>query len=337
MSDSPLALVGADTFAGESLLSLLEVVGVKATDVVALAAEANEESTVNLGSQSLSLQELAKYSFQAGQVVICVGDAVLAETAVTMAGNAGAMVLDATSFSRSQDFATLVHPDVNPEGLMSLQQNGVVAVPGDVAMVVAPILRAMRQLGEIGRVDMNCNLSVSSLGKAGISELAGQTNRLLNGLPAEHTVFSDQISFNMLPSFEGQCGDATTAVRELSALNGHDGLPVHISSMIAPVFYGQAIHLSVSLDWAVSVSEVWEVLEGIPSVRVIADPEDAFTPVSLVNADDEQRRLIHISGLKTSEAQENVLNMWIVSDNARSGSVSGAVQLYQWLITEFLQ
>ncbi|MTI12935.1 Asd/ArgC dimerization domain-containing protein [Sansalvadorimonas verongulae] len=337
MSEMPLALVGADTFAGESLLNLLDQSDVKADSVVALVATVDDDATVNLGSQSLTVQALGEYSFQSGQVVICAGDAQLAETAIALAGSAGAMVLDATPFSRSQDFATLVHPDVNPEGLMSLQQSGVVAVPGDVAMVVAPVLRAMRQLGGIGRVDMNCNLSVSSAGKVGISELAGQTNRLLNGLPAEHTVFSDQISFNMLPSFEGQVGDAVTASRELSTLAGHDGMPVHVSSMVTPVFYGQVIHLSVSLDWAVNISEVWDVLEGIPSVRICADPEEAFTPVSLVNADDEQRNLIHISGLRSSEAQENVLNMWLVSDNARSGSVLGAKQLYQWLITEFLQ
>ncbi|WP_281645430.1 Asd/ArgC dimerization domain-containing protein [Parendozoicomonas sp. Alg238-R29] len=337
MSDIPLALVGADTFAGESILSMLAELDLTADKIIAIAGVSDDETTVSLGSHSLPVQSLAKMQFQSGQIVICAGDAELAEEAIGLAGAAGAMVLDATPFSRSQNYASLVHPDVNPEALMTLQQNGVVAVPGDVAMTVAPVLRALRQLGDIGRVDLCCCLSVSSAGKVGVSELAGQTNRLLNGLPAEHSVFSEQTAFNVLPSFVGNCGDAVTAGRELVTLSGHEGMPVHVNSMVASVFYGQVIHLSVSLDWAVGVSEVWDVLEGIPSVKIAADPEESFTPVSLVSADEDQRRLVHICGLGSSEAQENVLNMWIVSDNSRSGSASGAVQLYQWLITEFLQ
>ena len=330
MSDMPLALVGADTFAGESVLSLLADTGL-VENLVALGAAPEDDATVSFGGQTLQIEKLTDYRFPAGQVVICAGDAAMAETAIQAAGSAGAMVLDATGFSRGQDYVSLVHPDINPEALMSIQQNGVVAVPGDIAMPVAPILRVLRQLGDIGRVDMTCCLSVSSAGRKGVSEMASQTNRLLNGLPAQHEVFSDQISFNMLPAVAGNIGDAVTVARELAAVSGHDALPVHVSSIMTPVFYGQAVQLSVTMDWGVSVHEAWEMLEGVPELRVVNDPEEVVSPVSLANADEEHRRQIHICGLQASEVQDNVLTMWVICDSARTGSASGAVKLYDLL------
>ncbi|CAM3512483.1 Asd/ArgC dimerization domain-containing protein [Parendozoicomonas haliclonae] len=332
-----LVLVGADTFAGEAALNLLADIP-SVEKVTALSASPADDATVEFSGDSVQIESLADFRFQAGQLVLCVGNALLAEQAIQMAGDAGALVIDATSFTRSQQYAELVHPRINSEALMSLSQNGVVAVPGDVGMVVAPVVRALRQLGGVARVDLNCSLSVSGAAdERGVSELASQTNRLLNGLPAEHEVFQDQVAFNLLPGFFHQQGDAQTAAREIVELAGHEGLPVHVSSIVAPVFYGQIIRMSVTLEWPVSEGEVMDVLESVPGLVIIQDQEEFLTPVALVSRDDEERQQVFLGGLATSDVQDNVLNMWIVSDNARSGAVYGAVKLYQQLISEFLQ
>ncbi len=343
MSDLPLALVGADTFAGEAFLSLLEQYNLTEHPVVALGTSATNtededgQASVQLAGKPLAIESLSGYTFSHGQLVVCAGAADIAEAVIPVAGTAGALVLDATPYSRGLGEVPLVHPDLNPEQLMSLTQHGVLAVPGDVSMTVAPVLKALGQLGTPGRVDMTCCFSVSSAGRDGVSEMATQANRLLNGLPAEHNVFPDQISFNMLPAIAGNCGDAATAGRELATLTGYYELPVHVSSMITPVFYGQAVQLRVSLDWGVGVHEAWEVLEGLQYVRVINDPEDMLSPVALVSADDDERVKTQVCGLEVSPMQDNVLNMWLMSDNSRSGSVFGAVRLYERLLTEFLR
>ncbi len=337
MFDMPLALIGADTFAGEAALALLAEAGIPAERVIALVAETDEDASVQYSGQTLLLQSLDCYQFSAGQLVICAGDENLAEAAMAKAGQAGALVIDATGFSRSQEHLPLVHPQLNPEALMNLQQEGVVAVPGDITMAVLPVLRGLRQLGGVNRVDMNCLLSVSSAGKDGISELAGQTSRLLNGLPAEHNTFSDQIAFNFLPGSAPESSGVVTAGRELGIMLAEDALPVHINSVVVPVFYGQAIHLSVSMEWEVTVADIWGVLDGDPSLHLNYDPEEMVSPVSLANTDDEQKAKIQVCGLNVSENHGHVLNMWLITDNSRVSAVSAAVQLYQRLIADFLQ
>ncbi|MCL6268686.1 hypothetical protein M3P05_01795 [Sansalvadorimonas sp. 2012CJ34-2] len=342
MSDMPLALVGADTFTGEAILNLLSEAGVKAEQVVALSDEASDDASVQLGGQTLPVMNLDRYAFSAGQLVICAENAALAEATIAKAGSAGAMVIDATAFSRSQEYLSLIHPDMNPEALMNLQQQGVVAVPGDIAVSVVPVLRALKQLGGVGRVDLSCLLSVSSAGKDGVSELATQTSRLLNGLPAEHSTFADQVAFNILPGAAPATSGVDSAAREINALlsdgsyQDESSLPVHINSVVAPVFYGQTIHLSVSMDWEVSVAEVMDVLEGDPSLLLSYDPEEMMSPVSLANAEDGQKNRIQVCGMNVSENQGYVLNMWLVTDNARVGSSSAVVQLYRKLIADFL-
>ncbi len=340
MPEMSFVLVGADTLAGESALRLFEKMLPAALpqadhQPVLLGGDPNDDVTVVFSGEELVVQKLANYSFVAGQVVICVGDAGLAESAFSMAQSAGAMVIDATPFSRCQDHARLVHPAVNLEELVSLQQNNVVSVPSDVAMALVPLLQAFRQLGGMARIDMNCSVPVSSFGFEGVAELAGQTNRMLNGLPAENVKFADQIAFNLLPLADTQQGDAATLVREIIALTGLEELPIYASCMIVPVFYGQIVQLSVTLEWEVELRDAIDVLEGVPGLKVVFDDaEECVTPVTLVGADDEERQLVHIWGLTV---RNNVLRMWVVFDNAYSGSVNGAFKLYQQLIAEFQQ
>ena len=87
---------------------------------------------------------------------------------------------------------------------------------------------------------MNCLLSVSCYGAAGVSELAEQTNRLLNGLPAEHHLFREQIALTCcLPPARRRHRIGSERVSELGEF---DQLPIYISSTIVPVFMKQTIH-----------------------------------------------------------------------------------------------
>ncbi len=335
MFERPLILVGADTIAGESVLTLLAETEM-VSGVVGLGMDPTDDATFEFAGESLPVQHIGRYNFTAGEVVICVGDAALAELTIDLAGRAGALVLDATGFSRSQEFAQIVHPGINPEALAQLQQDGVTAVPGSVGMALAPLLRACRQLGTVARIDIHCTQSVSCYGSAGIRELAEQTNRLLNGLSVESPVFGEQIAFNLLPATGALAGDINTAEQEILALAGFECLPININSIIAPVFYGQVFQVSITFEWDVDARDAIDLWEEIPSVRVVQDAEYPLSPVAFARLDDEERKLVHVYDIAVREARKNILNLSVVMDNGLAGSASGVVKLYQQLVTGFL-
>ncbi len=332
MSERPLILAGADTLSGEAVLALLAET-MSTSQILALGIAPEDDATASFVGENIPVRKLADHVFYSGDIVICVGDERVGEQTVSRAAQVGAVVIDATPFSRQQHLAPLVHPALNPEVLVQLPAEGILAVPGDIGMVVLPILRVCRQLGTLSRIDVHCHQSVSCYGSAGIQELATQTNRLLNGLPAQHNLFGEQIAFNLLAAVGTHAGDMASIEREIRELGEFEELPIILSSTIVPVFYGQVIQLSITFDWDIEVVDILDRFAELPDVAVMDDPEAFLSPVALGGLDEAERKWIHICAVEVCGTQNNVLRLIVVVDNIQVGAAGGAVKLYQQLTT----
>jgi len=80
-------------------------------------------------------------------------------------------------------------------------------------------------------------ISVSSYGKVAVDALAGESARLLNGIPADEHHFGRQLAFNLMPQqadAEGSVESERRLIDQVRKVLQDEGLPIAVSSVQAP-------------------------------------------------------------------------------------------------------
>ena len=132
--------------------------------------------------------------------------------------DAGAIVVDNSSFWRMHDDVPLVVAEVNPEALDS--HRGIVANPNCSTMQMVVALKPILDAAGIERIVVSTYQSVSGTGQRAVEELHDQARAVLEAeeLPAP-AVYPHQIAFNVLPQVETfkDGDDYTTEERKMMA------------------------------------------------------------------------------------------------------------------------
>jgi len=179
-------------------------------------------------------------------------------------------------------------------------------------------------------------LAVSTLGRAGIAELARQTTELLNMRPLEPQLLDRQVAFNLLAQVGAleEGGHARLERRvatELKQVLGIEGLKVSVSCSLAPVFFGDSLAVCLETDKPVDVPAVAALLAQQSAVELV-ETGDYPTVVGDAVGQDE----LYVGRLRAGLDDPAELNLWIASDNVRKGSALNAVQIGELLIKHYL-
>src|SRR4029078_2543051 len=100
-----------------------------------------------------------------------------------------------------------------------------------------------------------------------------------------------------------------------------------------PVFVGHSESINIEFENPITADEARDVLRNAPGCLVIDKHEDGgyVTPYECVGED-----ATYISRIREDGTIENGLQMWVVSDNLRTGAALNAVQIAEGLINRKL-
>src|SRR5436305_1278430 len=196
-----VGVVGATGAVGSTILEVLAERGFPAAEVVAFASERSVGTEVPFGDGSLRCRALDPDAIEGLDLVLSsAGGAVSAEWAPRFV-EAGATVVDNTSYWRMHDDVPLVVAEVNPEALAS--HRGIVANPNCSTMQMVVALAPIRRAAGIERVVVSTYQSVSGTGRRAIDELNSQAHAMLHDVePPAPEVYTHPIAFNVLPQVE---------------------------------------------------------------------------------------------------------------------------------------
>ncbi|MGQ7102378.1 aspartate-semialdehyde dehydrogenase, partial [Escherichia sp. SP-MK] len=132
----------------------------------------------------------------------------------------------------------------NPFVLTDYRNRNVIAVPDSLTSQLLAALKPLIDQGGLSRISVTSLISASAQGKKAVDALAGQSAKLLNGIPIdEEDFFGRQLAFNMLPLLpdsEGSVREERRIVDEVRKILQDEGLMISASVVQAPVFYGHA-------------------------------------------------------------------------------------------------
>ena len=328
-----LAVIGATGTVGEALVQLLEEREFPVGNLHLLAGGDSAGQSVPFRGKNLRVRELAGFDFtQVGLAFFAAGEEVSRQYA-DKAVAAGCSVID---LSGALAQALPIVPEANAEALAEVNAPYLLSSPAPAATVLAAVLGPLRDQLGLRRVVLNAALAVSTLGRAGIAELARQTTELLNMRPLEPQLLDRQVAFNLLAQVGAleECGHARLERRvatELKQVLGIEGLKVSVSCSLAPVFFGDSLAVCLQTDKPVDVPAVAALLAQQSAVELV-EAGDYPTVVGDAVGQDE----LYVGRLRAGLDEPAELNLWIASDNVRKGSALNAVQIGELLIKHYL-
>ena len=330
-----VGVVGATGAVGTTILEVLAERGFPATEVVPFSSERSAGTKLAYGGREIECRPLSAESIGGIDLVLSSAGGAVSEEWAPRFVEAGAVVVDNTSFWRMHEGVPLVVAEVNPEALDGHQ--GIVANPNCSAMQMLVALGPLHRAIGLERIVVSTYQPVSGTGRRAMRELEAQTRALLDGSelpPAE--VYPHRIAFNVLPQVETFKGgdDYTTEERKMMAETrkilgaGEDELGISATCVRVPVLKGESESVNVQTREPLSPEECRRLLAAAPGVVVVDAPGDGVYPLATEAAG---RDVVLVGRIRRDPSHDRALNMWIVGDNLRKGAATNAVQIAELL------
>ena len=246
-----VGVLGATGAVGSTILEILHERSFPASEVVAFASERSAGKKVPFGEGELTCVVPDDESIQGIDILISsAGGSVSAEWAPKFS-EAGAVVVDNTSYWRMHEDVPLVVAEVNPEA--ARDHKGIIANPNCTTMVMMLVLAPIHREARLERLILSSYQAVSGTGQKAIAELTEQAGQVLAGETVSYpAVYPHQIAFNVIPQVETfkDGDDYTTEERKVMAetrkiLGLGDEVKISATCARVPVFTGHSESLNI--------------------------------------------------------------------------------------------
>ena len=330
-----VAIAGATSLRGKDLKDWLEEGGFPAVEIRLVDEELASGTLTEVAGEPAIVQNITESSFEGLRFVFFTGSAAFTAQHGPAADRAGASVIDMTgglwAGSRARPWIPRLDALISPPAPSALPNDHyhTWVAPSTPAILACSLAAAFAELSPV-RLVIVFFQPVSERGEEGITELEGQTIKLLSFQPIPQLVFDTQVAFNLADRWGAgsaqKLSDARTAIaREVQRyLADRISLPA-VTLVQAPVFYGHAFAAWAEFNNPESEERLTTKLKSA-GFKVIP-PEEA-SPSNLTAAGETQPMIT------VPERDGNVAHgywFWGAADNFRVASVN-ATQIAERLL-----
>ena len=332
-----IALVGATSLVGETLVELLEQRDFPLGQLFLLDWGEAVGTRISFKGKQVPVQDIAGFDFsKAGLALFTAGEEVALEF-VPQAVTAGCVVIDDSPAYRDQADIPLVIPEINPQSIAAYTQEGIIAVPAAATIQMLLCVHPLQAAVGVDHINVTVCEAVSARGRAAVEELAGQTANLLNARPIESHVFAKQIAFNILPQVEeiqenGYSLEENRIVQESRKITQNPALNINPTMLQVPVFFGNGMVLSCRTKTPLKLDRVRKLLSQSPALKVASGKDEYPTAVTEAAGSDA----IHVARLRADMSLEDGVSLWSVTDNSRKCAALNSVQIAEILVKDYL-
>ncbi len=328
-----VAVVGATGAVGSTILGVMRERSFPADEIVPFASERSVGRRIDHGDRDLVVQPLNDETIQGFDIALFSAGGSRSEEWAPRFRDAGAVVVDNSSFWRMHEDVPLVVAEVNPDALNG--HRGIIANPNCSTMQMVVALKPILEAVGIERLVISTYQSVSGTGQKAVEELHDQAEAVIEAreLPAPG-VYPHQIAFNVIPQVETfkDGDDYTTEERKMMAetrkILGDQEIRISATCARVPVYTGHSESVNVETRDPLEPEECRELLAKAPGVIVVDDPANGVYPLAI---DAAGRDEVLVGRIRRDPSHERCLNLWVVGDNLRKGAATNAVQLAELL------
>ncbi len=327
MKKYKLALVGATGLVGRTAIKVLEEKNLPISEYVFFASKRSAGSIMELLGQDYVVRELNEHSFDEGfdfAIFSAGGD--VSRKFAPIAASKGCIVIDNSSTFRMDKNVPLVVPEVNSEDLKS--SSGIIANPNCSTIQAVVALKPLDVKYGIKRVVYSTYQAVSGAGQKGVQDLQDT----LNGL--EPKKFPHPIANNCLPHIDvftdsGYTKEELKMINETRKILHKPDLRVTATCVRVPVMNSHSESINVEFENDFDLEELKEVLKNSPGIILMDNPAENIYPLATRATGSDE---VYIGRIRRDDSVPFGVNIWVVSDNARKGAASNAIQIMEKLM-----
>lgn len=337
-----VAVVGATGAVGEELFRVLEEVNFPINKLIPLASTRSAGSKIEYMNKEITVLELTETVFEENDVEIAFFSAggSVSEKFAKFAVEAGAVVIDNTSYFRMDPKVPLVVPEVNPEDIKLWKETGIIANPNCSTIQMVQSLKPLDELYGIKRVDVSTYQAVSGAGKTGMEELVKQMQDFFAFRLDETEIkaFPYQIALNVIPQIDvakdnGFTKEEMKMVLETQKIM-HKEIQVAATCVRVPVLRSHSESITVTFEdnIDVDVEEVRNALINFENVKVIDDLPNKKYPMPIISTDTD---FTYVGRIRKDVYAQNIVHYFNVADQVRVGAATNAVRIgLKWIELE---
>ncbi|MEG9530022.1 oxidoreductase [Mannheimia indoligenes] len=301
--------IASDFTLAEKLLEVLETQDLGIEKISAVELEPfGDEQNLRLGAKAVAQYALDEVNWAEFTHVLFAGKMAQAEV-LAEAVKAGCVILDLYGITALISDVPVVVPSVNDENVANVRERNIVALANpqvsQLALALKPLLAQ-----PLNQVFVTSLLPSAYFGDEKVKELAGQTARLLNGIPFDEN--AERIAFDVVPA-NVQGEEKKLPFSKAFELQLAKVLPnltacITFHTIQVPVFYGVSQMVSVQSEYpldAENLSTEWKATSWINF-----NENSVITAVK--NGENEERNALEISQLLVKSEQE--IQFWSVAD-----------------------
>ena len=329
-----VAVVGATGVVGRTMVQVLQERAFPIAELRLLASGRSAGRTVQVGSESIEIQEAAGEAFDGVDLALFSAGADTSKELAPQAAARGATVIDNSNAWRMDPNVPLVVSQVNPDDLQA--HEGIIANPNCSTMQLAPVLMALRDAVGIERVVVDTYQSVSGTGADAIAELEGQLRAHVAGEAKQATVYPHPIAFNALPEIDvfldnGYTKEEWKIVTESRKILHLPELRISCTAVRVPVFVSHSEAVHVETTDPLTPDRARKLFASVAGVVVNDDPSTHAYPLA---SDAAGRDEVFVGRVRQdpSVPDGRGIAFWVVSDNLRKGAATNAVEIAEALM-----
>jgi aspartate-semialdehyde dehydrogenase len=295
-----IAILGALDPLGEAVMALLTERDVAVGELIPLALEETEE-LVSFADDDLVVGLAEGFDWRQADILVAATRHGAARRHIESAANQGCPVV-------------CLHTALDGHA------ESVKRVASGLALAAAKVLAPIVRKAGLGSVDIFASLPVSLAGKAGIDELAGQTQGVFTMDDVEAEVFPVRIAFNMIPQagILDPAGDIDTerlCASDLRLRLGLPLLPIMVTAAYAPLFFGAALSIHGVTESACDLAGMRAWLSQAPGVTVM--DETVLGGVPTPYTDSQESEDVFVGRLRVDPDTGRRFGLWLVCDVTR--------------------
>ncbi|GGM69034.1 aspartate-semialdehyde dehydrogenase [Thermopolyspora flexuosa] len=344
-----LAVVGATGAVGTVMLDILSNRPNVWGEIRLIASARSAGKVLRVRGEDVVVQALSPEVFDGVDVAMFdVPDEVSAEWA-PIAASRGAVVVDNSGAFRMDPDVPLVVPEVNPEQVRN-RPKGIISNPNCTTLSMMAALGALHREYGLRELVVASYQAVSGAGVAGSQRLydeleavagdrtlgtvAGDVRKAVPDLAG--SPFAAPIALNVVPAAGSYKGDGWFS-EELKVRNesrkilGIPDLKVSATCVRVPVVTTHSLAVHATFAKEVTVEGARRVLDAVPTVVVLDDPENNVfpTPADVVGTDPT-----YVGRIRQALDFPNTLDLFICGDNLRKGAALNTAEIAELVAAE---
>lgn len=331
MKSINIAIVGATGLVGRKILEIFEEKRYIKINRMYLFASINSAGKIlKFKNEDLIVEELSEENIKNKKIdfaLFAAGGEISRIFAPVFIKN-GTIVIDNSSFWRTDPNVPLVVPEVNGE--IITKDSKLISNPNCSTIQCMKPLEIVNNLFEIKKIVFTTYQSVSGSGINGIKDLERTAAGKLNEF------YPYPIYNNCLPHIDkflenGYTKEEIKMVGETKKILELNNIKISATCVRVPVKNCHSVDIYVECRKKININKFRKEIKACPNLKLLDDVANNIYPVCTCAYGTDK---VFVGRTRVDLCGENVLRFFTVADNIRKGAASNAIEILEYILDE---